>query len=329
MGLFVVKTIMNRKICIIALLLLVFLSPNKVLQAQRAVPIPYGNMDQWIVRKIHESAIIGGKDKLVYELGPSDTVVGNYAYSRKGGSPWENSNVMAKVAGVVKTNTSVFPERRGNGWCARMETRFESVKVLGLVNIEVIAAGSIFLGKVHEPITGTRNPQSIISSGIPYTSRPKAIRFDYKVKLSPANNRIRSTGFSRRQTVAGRDTAVVVLLLQKRWEDKNGNIFARRVGTMVERFTKTTDGWIENATFPILYGNITNDESYRPYMGIQFEERYDMNSRGESVPIKEIGWSEKTDTPTHVILQFCSSHGGAYVGSIGNTLWIDNVEWIE
>lgn len=66
---------------------------------------------------------------------------------------------MAKVAGVVKTNTSVFPERRDDGWCARLETRMESVKVFGLVDIEVVAAGSVFLGTVHEPIKGTKNPQ--------------------------------------------------------------------------------------------------------------------------------------------------------------------------
>lgn len=40
--------------------------------------------------------------------------------------------------------------------CARMETRYESVKVFGLVDIEVIAAGSVFLGTVHEPIKGTK-----------------------------------------------------------------------------------------------------------------------------------------------------------------------------
>ena len=48
----------------------------------------------------------------LYELGPTDTIIGNIAYTNRGGSPWANSNVMAKVAGVVKTNTSVFPERR-------------------------------------------------------------------------------------------------------------------------------------------------------------------------------------------------------------------------
>ena len=67
-----------------------------------------------------------------------------------GGSPWATSNVMARVAGITKTNTSVFPEKRGDGFCARMDTRMESVKVFGIVDITVLAAGSIFLGDVHE-----------------------------------------------------------------------------------------------------------------------------------------------------------------------------------
>ena len=60
-------------------------------------------------------------------------------------------------------------------------------------------------------------------------------------------------------------------------------------------------------------------------MRIQVEERYARNSKGESVPIKEMGCGKAEDTPTHMILQFTSSHGGAYIGSPGNTMWIDNV----
>ena len=120
--------------------------------AQKNVPIAYGNMDQWVTRHIHESGIIGGNTKLLYELGPTATIDGNTPYHNRGGSPWANSNVMAKVAGIVKTNTSVFPEKRGNGYCARLETRMESVKVMGLVDITVLAAGSVFLGSVLEPL---------------------------------------------------------------------------------------------------------------------------------------------------------------------------------
>ena len=92
--------------------------------------IPFGNMDQWIDRQIKESGIIGGATKNGYASGPTATVTETKAYKNMGGSPWATSNVMARVAGITKTNTSVFPEKRGDGFCARMDTRMESVKVL-------------------------------------------------------------------------------------------------------------------------------------------------------------------------------------------------------
>lgn len=45
--------------------------------------IKYGDMDNWVVRKITESKIIGGNTKLLYELGPSDTIVGSIPYTNK------------------------------------------------------------------------------------------------------------------------------------------------------------------------------------------------------------------------------------------------------
>ena len=306
----------------------VVLADGDGVTSENVVPFAYGDMDNWIVREIHESGIIGGNTKWLYELGPSDTIVGNTAFRNMGGSPWATSNVMAKVAGVVKTNTSVFPEKRGDGMCARMETRYESVKVFGLVDIEVIAAGSVFLGTVHEPIKGTKNPQAMLQSGVPFSKKPKALRFDYKVKAAPEKNRVRSTGFSRKSTVAGQDSLAVILLLQKRWEDEEGNVYSKRVGTMVHRYTESTPDWVNDATYPILYGNITSKPEYKPYMRIQVEERYTLNSKGKSVPIQEVGWAEPGEAPTHMVLQFTSSHGGAYIGSPGNTFWIDNVELI-
>ena len=306
----------------------VVLADGDGVTSENVVPFAYGDMDNWIVREIHESGIIGGNTKWLYELGPSDTIVGNTAFRNMGGSPWATSNVMAKVAGVVKTNTSVFPEKRGDGMCARMETRYESVKVFGLVDIEVIAACSVFLGTVHEPIKGTKNPQAMLQSGVPFSKKPKALRFDYKVKAAPEKNRVRSTGFSRKSTVAGQDSLAVILLLQKRWEDAEGNVYSKRVGTMVQRYTESTPDWVNDATYPILYGNITSKPEYKPYMRIQVEERYTLNSKGKSVPIQEVGWAEPGEAPTHMVLQFTSSHGGAYIGSPGNTFWIDNVELI-
>ena len=55
---------------------------------------------------------------------------------------------------------------------------------------------------------------------------------------------------------------------------------------------------------------------------------YALNSKGKNVPIQEDGWAGPDETPTHIILKFDSSHGGAYVGTIGNTLWVDNVKLV-
>ena len=55
---------------------------------------------------------------------------------------------------------------------------------------------------------------------------------------------------------------------------------------------------------------------------------YALNSKGKNVPIIEEGWASADETPTHILLKFDSSHGGAYVGTEGNTLWIDNVKLV-
>jgi len=285
-------------------------------------------MDSWVTRKIHESAIIGGQTKTLYEVGPSRTIDGNEPYKAAGGSPWGTSNVMAKVMGVVKTNCSVTPDSRGKGRCAKLTTHIESVKVLGLMNISVLAAGSMFLGDMQEPITGTKDGPAAMNWGIPFTQRPKAVRYDYKVALGGAADRIKMTGFSRKSTVAGPDNAIAVLFLQKRTEDASGNITAKRVGTMVVKYAKSTDGWVEGATYEIMYGDIRHRSDYDDeLMGLRKQD-YARNSRGKSVPVVETGWASADETPTHLALQFSSSHGGAYIGTPGNTLWIDNVKLV-
>lgn len=295
---------------------------------ERVVPLKYGNMDQWITRKIHESGVIGGKTKLLYEVAPTKEIDGNTPYTNQDGSPWGNSNVMAKVMGIVKTNTSVYPERRGKGYCARLETHIESVKVLGLVNITVLASGSLFLGDIKEPITSTKEGEMALNSGVPFTSKPKAIRYDYKVQMSGQPNRIRQTGFSKKTVVPGQDCAIMTCLLQQRTEDSEGNIIAKRVGTAVIQYSNTED-WNNEATYKIMYGDIRQNPNYQAdLMQLGVGGYYARNSKGESKQIQEVGWAAEGESPTHLILQFTSSLGGAFIGSPGNKLWIDNVSLI-
>lgn len=295
---------------------------------EKVEPVLYGNMDHWVVRNIKESGIIGGNEKTLYEIGPSRTIDGNVPYKNMGRSPWATSNVMAKVMGVVKTNQSVYRDVHGGGYCAKLMTHVEHVKVLGLMNISVLAAGSIFLGDVQEPITGTKDGEKSLNWGIAYSKRPKAVRYDYRVALSGSPNRIKQTGFSKVTTVPGKDCAVTVLLLQKRTEDANGNITAKRVGTMVIEYAQSTKEWVSDATYRILYGDIRNQSGYDArLMGLRSTD-YARNSKGKSVQIKETGWAAEDETPTHLVLQFSSSNGGAFIGSPGNTFWIDNVRLV-
>lgn len=269
-----------------------------------------GDFEYWTSQTIKESRIIGGHTVNLMHLG----------------SPWGSSNVWAKVSGVTKTNVSVYKDQhQGHGNCVKLYTHIVEAKVLGLINIKVLAAGSIFLGNTLLPIRDTKNPMAKLNAGIPFHKRPKALVFDYKTHIVKGN-RIRQNGITKGKEVPGQDMADCILYLQKRWEDANGNIYAKRVGTMVKRFSQSTD-WKENASFTIHYGDITKEKFYNSSWGLTSGSvtKFAKNSKGVMVPIKEVGWGDENDTPTHLVLQFDSSHGGAYVGTVGNTLWVDNV----
>lgn len=298
--------------------------------ASAQTQLKYSNFDTWVTRSVKESAIIGGKTKTIQEIGPELTWDGKKPYVNAGGSPWATSNIMAKVAGVVKTNASVFREARGRGSCAKLMTHVVGVKVLGLINIHVLAAGSVYLGDMVEPITSSSNPMRWLNYGIPFTEKPKAVQFDYKVQLSGKPDRIRQTGFSAVKTVAGADMPNVICLLQKRWEDEKGNIYARRIGTAIQRFSQNSD-WVNGKQLEIHYGNITAEPFYKPYMNLfngGDDQKYAKNSKGKMVPVQEVEWGTADETPTHLCLQFASSFGGAYIGAVGTTLWVDNVKLI-
>lgn len=303
-------------------------------QAQKEELIKFGDFEQWLKRDIKESALIGGNTKVIYEIAPNGhwtkaTKQQNIAYSNQGGSPWATSNVYAHVSGITKANISVFKDKHGTGSCVRLETCLARVKVVG-INIKVLASGSIFTGEMIEPVTDTDNPMSKMDLGMPFARRPKSIKMDYRVQLTDAPNRIRQTGFSKVTTVPGKDMPEMIVFLQQRTEDANGNITAKRVGTIVRKFGSSTDGWVEGGKFDINYGNITKEPYFEKGMDLRRGANafYARNSKGKLVPVDENAWADANAVPTHAIVKFDSSIGGAYVGSIGTTLWLDNIKWV-
>ena len=289
----------------------------------------YGNFDHWCVREVKESGIIGGQTKPLYEFyGNQDTTfTGKTPFSAPEGYIWRTNNVLAIVAGVVKTNNTVFPEKRGNGYCARIETHIEEVKALGIVNMDVTCQGAMLIGVLPEPITTTKDPMSKVLYGVPFTGCPKSVTMD--IKADVGHEVVRGTGFSKLKPLGYNDSAEITVILQKRWEDEDGNVHALRVGTGIRRISEDIPEWINGYEIKIGYGDITSEPYYQEYMGLKTDPEtayHALNSKGKNVVIQEDGWAEPGTEPTHMMLHVISSCGKAFYGGVGNTVWIDNVK---
>lgn len=294
--------------------------------AQSKEYLPYGKFESWCVRDITESGIIGGQTKRIYNIGPRDTIRGNHAYPYNDKTPWSSSNAYARVAGVTKTSCTVVPDRSWDGsLCARLETKIEELRVLG-INIKILASGSIFYGQIFEPIPTANNPYSLMNWGVPFTGRPKALILDYKSAM-PNRGTITKCKITSHETVSGSDAHEVTFILQKRWEDKDGHIHALRVGTAMTRIERPTSGWVKNFRIPVIYGNATRSPDYKDYMclGPKGLDYYAMNSKGKVVKIQEEGWAAPDETPTHAMVIITASIHEAFVGTLGNTIWVDNI----
>ena len=289
----------------------------------------YGKFDSWCVREIKESDVIGGEVKYLYEFygSPADTLrTGKTPFSAPEGYLWRTNNVLAVVAGITKTNNTVYPEKRDGGYCARIETHIERVKALGIVSMDVTCQGALLVGALPEPIKDTKSPMAKVIYGVPFEGRPVALQLDYKADVG--NEVIRGTGFSKLKPMGYPDYAQITVILQKRWEDADGRVHAKRVGTGIERIKEDVPQWRNGHKVPIRYGDITLEPYFEEYMGLNNDPEtafHALNSRGENVVVEEEGWASPDEEPNYIMIHFISSCEPAFHGGVGNVLWVDNV----
>lgn len=296
--------------------------------AQRFELLKFGDMDQWVTRNIKESKLLGGNEKQVFAIAPTEIDNSGKPYMNRGGSPWATSNVLASPMGIVKTSNAVTPEdRSGHGKCARLDAKLEKCKVIGMINMEVFVGGTMFLGRMLEPIKSTSDPYKKMVMGVPFTGKPETLRFDYKLVIPKTAGRIYSSGFGKKKELPGYDNAEAFIILQKRWEDQDGNLYAKRVGTGWEKINQSTLDWVNGHDVKIHYGDITNTPYYQPYMKLMDGERayYAYNSKGKLVPVHEVEWDTEDSAPTHMLMMFSASSGEPYTGTVGLTFWVDNI----
>lgn len=311
-------------------LLFVFAILALSLHAQEKVEyLPYGNMDSWAVRYIKESFLLGGKTRTLYVIAKTDTIRQNKPYPYgENGSPWGTSNAYAKVMGVEKAAVSVTPEKRGNGYCCRLETTLQTVTAVG-IDLKALATGSLFTGRLIEPITleGCKEPMKTMDIGIPFTKHPKALMLDYKAVIQQGKDLVKATGSAKVTTFKGQDEGEIVLFLQHRWEDANGNIFAYRVGTASERITQSIPTWQNDHKLPVRYGDITQSSDYKTWEKLSKDRFMARNSKGKMVPVQEVGYKADVE-PTHLILQISAGCQEPFVGCPGNVVWCDNIRLV-
>ena len=287
----------------------------------------YGTFDRWSVREVKESGIIGGKVAQLFEFyGNQEVVKTREPYVSPEGYLWRTNNVLAVVAGVTKTSNTVYPEKRGDGYCARLETHIESVKVMGMINMDVTCQGGIFIGELAEPIKDTKSPMTKVLYGVPFDGRPAALVFDYKADVG--HEVVRGTGFSPKKEMGYPDYPIVFMMLQKRWEEADGSVHALRVGTAVHRFDESVSEWVNGFRLDVSYGDITEEPFYQDYMGLKTDPEtafWAVNSDGEKVMVEEDGWASADENANYLILTFLASSEKAFYGGVGNILWLDNV----
>lgn len=295
--------------------------------AETVENFPWGNFDKWTVRYIKESSLLGGEMRTLYCVGPVDTIRKNAPFVfGKQGCPWATSNVYASPGGIDKGSCTVVPEKRGNGYCAKMMSMLEKVKAIGFINKTVQASGAVFTGQMIEPVKDTKEPYTKMSMGTPFTKRPDYLQLDYKCTISAENTYTYATSDGDPVTKQGHDEAQAYLLLQARWEDKDGNVYAKRVGTAFHHFDKTQSTWVNDFRIPVRYGDITKQPGFKSYEGLQ-STIYVKNSKGKMVQLKEVGYDADAQ-PTHIIIFMSVGSLPAYNGHVGNALWVDNIKLV-
>lgn len=299
---------------------LAFLSFGLNAQELRLEPLPYGDFENWLVREIKESAVVGGNMKKVYAVAGNDTIIGNVPYENAD-SPWGSSNVYARVAGVTKVNNNVYPETHGEGRCALLRTEKMSFRVMGMLKMNVLTAGALYLGRMKEPVESLKSTYAMVDMGVPFKKRPSCLVFDYAAKIGNSG-RLQYCPGRKEEFYEGYDKAQVFILLQRRWEE-DGHVYAERVATGELLIGESTD-WKKGCKLGLEYGQPS--DTLRLSSSCRLSNiYYTLNSKGEQVPIEEVAWASPDAEPTHLVVFISSGCLGAYRGEEGNELRIDNI----
>ena len=204
------------------------------------------------------------------------------------GTPyWGTGNRGATIAGDSNTQPSTDTPS-GSGYSAQLQTVFAS-----LFGIGKLAAGSIFVGEYVR----TDGTNGILSFGRPFTERPTKLKGYYKCDPKPID---RAGDSNYKDRIGQPDTCIVWCALidssepfEIRTNPNNRQLFD------------------PNGASVVAYGKMTQTQTVSDWIPFEFELQYKSTTR----------------VPKYILLTAsASSLGDYFVGGVGSTLWIDDLE---
>lgn len=240
--------------------------PEKTFTTESAATVPNLSFDDW-----HQQ--VDGKEKIWYPGVSADNCF------------WDTANGGSKALSIYPT----VPEESNviSGKAAKLESK--SVALVGL------AAGNIYTGKFIHAFVSLSNPGAELDWGIPFTSRPLALRGYY----SYAPQAIDKTK-SPYDGLKGQPDIGQIQILLTDWTTPF------RISTQSQTFVDINDSHI------IGYGTMDLNET----AGYQ---EFTIN----------VDYRDRTRTPSYIVIVASSSKLGDYfTGGVGSTLYLDEFELV-
>lgn len=223
-------------------------------------------------------------------------ILGNKPYFQPGESAattiWATANEGVTTLNVDDTNTTRI-DRPDGSHAAKLKT----IEAPALVRL---AAATIFTGTFDKDaaLNNPTDPRAAVDFGTPFTSRPKAVKFEYRYTPGPENRDGEGT------LLDYSDQADIYLLLEVR----SGDDVSRLATAWLRDSTSLTE-W-KDTTITLHYGELPAES---PLWQVPENGQY----------------ASPSATPSHLSFVASSScKGDFFEGAIGSELSLDNIELI-
>lgn len=294
--------------------------------------LPFSNFTEWAPAKNYLGVPIVLKEYIGYFPG-----------NGKDYSPWQSSIEGNAFGGAGISEFSVIPNTMAPiAEYARLTTVTTQSGVLMGAGV---AAGGLFTGQFifeHTYVTAEKAPRKMIKNGVPFYSKPKAVKMDIRYKAGAQMMDGKLKPIQPGQGLPTQDSCDVIFALQNRSIDPSGWV---RVATASLRAPsignlEDSDNGFLTITLPFVYGAPSEaDLAAKPYQRIGGSQGelsfYSFTKSGDKWdvsqnPVKEVYAADpQTTSVDYIAVMFsCSTYGDLFYAAPGSTLDVKNVTLI-